>query len=526
MAGSSDGDFVLTEFRVEAADPRTTNIAFGRPVTASEAARFPAELLTDGLPGTFSHPLNPDHKKTFYFQIDFGAAHRLDHIALRNRGDGNAPDRLSRVKIELYEQSPDAPSRPAWIGEDRADGSHPAPGEVDLVRADSGRGNFAGRWLRLSSDSPVAFSPQFAEVEVYESLPLEVLGISADGVALPPGAREGVPAGSHWLRVDMKPAPPGLPDALPCRWRLRGDQMDWQAAPRLVAERACPPPGRYVFEAQLRQTDGEWNTALLELPMEVRARLWQTRAFLLSAAAFAALALASLVRHLTRRRLARRMGLLEANAALDRERARIARDMHDEVGSRLAQLAIRQDLFAREHRLPGDAREGLQQLARATRRAMASLDEVVWAVNPRNDTLASLAGYLEQCASDYLEPVEIACRIDAPFEWPEVKIRAQIRHNLVLALREALQNVLKHSGATEATLRLRLDARAFTVTLADNGRGIPAECEGPGKDGLANMRARLSAIGGRQEVRPRENGGTVVEMTVHIDHGGEVPASP
>ena len=76
-------------------------------MTASGAARFPAELLTDGLPGTFSHPLRPDRQRTFYFQIDLGAVHRLDHIALRNRGDGNAPDRLSRVKIELYEQSPE-----------------------------------------------------------------------------------------------------------------------------------------------------------------------------------------------------------------------------------------------------------------------------------------------------------------------------------------------------------------------------------------------------------------------------------
>ena len=368
--------------------------------------------------------------------------------------------------------------------------------------------------------------PPNAEVDVYGSLPLEVLGISANGVALPPGAGDGVPAGSHWLSVAMKPALAGLPDALPCRCRLRGDQMDWQAAPRFVAERACPPPGRYVFETQLRQTDGEWNTALLEMPLEVRAHFWRTRAFRLSAAACAVLALASLVRHLTRRRLARRMGLLEANAALDRERARIARDMHDEVGSRLAQLATRQDLFAREHRLSGEAREGLQQLARATRLIMASLDEVVWAVNPQNDMLSSLAGYLEQCATDYLGPVEVACRIDAPFEWPEVRIRAQVRHNLALALREALQNVLKHSGATEVTLRLQLDASAFTVTLADDGRDIPVEREGSGKDGLANMRARLSAIGGHSEVRPRENGGTVVEMTVHLDHGGEALASP
>ena len=263
----------------------------------------------------------------------------------------------------------------------------------------SGRGKFAGRWLRLSSDSPVAFSPQFAEVEVYESLRLEVLGISADGVALPPDARDRVPAGSHWLSVAMKPALAGLPDALPCRWRLRGDQMDWQAAPRYVAERACPPPGRYVFEAQLRQTDGEWNAALLELPLEVRAHFWQTRAFRLSAVACSVLALAWLVRHLTRRRLARRMGLLEANAALDRERhASRATCTTRWVPAWRSSRSGRTFLPA-STACPARPARACNNSRGPRGAVMAALDEVVWAVNPRNDTLSSLAGYLEQCAT-------------------------------------------------------------------------------------------------------------------------------
>jgi signal transduction histidine kinase len=526
LARARDGDFVLTEFRVDAATPRTTNVARGRPVKASHPlwGKFTPEALTDGLPGTFAHPLEPDLGSKFHFEIDLGSVRRLDHIALRNRGDGTVPERLSRVTVELYVEPPDSGAAPAWTGRYRADGTHPGVGELDVIRANNGSGTFAGRWLRLSSDSPVAFSPQFAEVEVYEELTLQIAAVRADGVALPTRGSLQIPPGARWLAVAMKLAHGGLPEEIPCRWRLRGFHADWQSAPELLAEGACPPPGRYVFEAQVRHTDGEWDAAVLAVPVEVRGYFWQARGFWIACGAAAALAGLWIVRRVTRQRLARGMAVLEAKATLDEERARIARDMHDEVGARLSQLAILQDIFAREHSLPEGAQKNMQQLAESTRQAVASLDEVVWAVNPKNDTLPSLAGYLEQCATGYLGAVEIACRLDAPFDWPPIEIRAQVRHNLVLAFREALQNVLKHADATEVTLTLRLDGSDFIVTLADNGRGLPDELGGAGKDGLENMSARLVAIGGHCEVRRRAAGGTEVEMRVHLAH--DATASP
>jgi signal transduction histidine kinase len=503
--------------------PRTTNIARGQPVSASHPLRFPAETLTDGWPGTFSHPLMAGLGSAFYFEIDLGAVHKLDHIVLRNRGDGTAPERLARVTIELYEAPPDSSAGPVWKGRDRADGSHPDVGEVDVIRAGDGVGEFSARWLRVSSDSPVAFSPQLAEVEVYEELGLQLAAVRTDGVTLSTAQPLRVPAGTGWLSVSMKLARGGLMEGLLCRWRLRGYHGDWQSAAGLTAEGACPPPGDYVFEAQVRHSDREWDSEILAVPIEVRAHFWQTRGFRVLLAGLGAMVMAWLVRLLTRLRLARRMAALEANAALDTERARIARDMHDEVGAQLSQLAILQDMVARDHPLPDDVQQSMQQLAQTTRRVVASLDEVVWAVNPKNDTLASLAGYLEQCATGYLGPVEIACRLDAPFEWPAIEVRAQVRHNLVLAFREALQNILKHSGASEVTLKLRLEASHFVIVVADNGCGLQGERSGIGKDGLANMSARLVAVGGTCEVRQRAGGGTEVEMRVRLAHEPSAP---
>lgn len=469
VAPSRSGDFMLTEFRVEAAESRTTNIALGKLVKASHPlwGPFTAGMLTDGLPGTIAHPIQPDLGGEFYFEIDLGTVRTLDHIALRNRGDGTVPERLSRVLLNLYEDVPDFGAPPVWRGRHRMDGSHPQSGELDIVHASAGTGNFRGRFLRISSESPIAFSPQLAEVEIYETLAVQLASVRIDD--RPPATPQtlAIPAGARWIELALKFTHAGIPEDLPLRWRLRGYHADWQSAEALAVGLPCPPPGRYVFEAQARQTDREWDSAVFSLPMKVTAHFWQTAVFRALVLAAALAGLAWLLRNFTRRRLAMRMALLEAEAALD---------------------------------------------------------EVVWTVNPRHDTLASLAEYLAQCATSYLGPLEITCHVDAPLDWPPLEIRAQARHNLVLALKEALQNVVKHARATEVTLTLRHEPPHLLIRLTDDGTGLPDDSGGAGKDGLTNMRTRLESIGGTCSVRRREKGGTEVEMRAPLPTTRRSPA--
>ena len=186
--------------------------------------------------------------------------------------------------------------------------------------------------------------------------------------------------------------------------------------------------------------------------------------------------------------------------------------MHDEVGGRLSQLALMQDLILRQHPMPPEARNSLQQLAVNTREAVDALDQVVWAVNPLNDTLAGLVEYLSYLATSYLTPLNVNCRLDVPFDWPEVEVRAQVRHEITLAFREALQNIAKHAAAETVTLSMRYEGSVFIIKLSDDGRGLPEDSAGPGKEGLSNMQSRLAMIGGSCTVRRRPEGGTEVEM--------------
>ncbi len=147
---------------------------------------------------------------------------------------------------------------------------------------------------------------------------------------------------------------------------------------------------------------------------------------------------------------------------------------------------------------------------------MASLDEAVWTVNPRNDTLTALAAFLVQHADHCLSPLGIACRIDGSNTWPEIALRAGTRHEVALAFKEALQNIVKHAAATAVELTLHHENGFFSIRLADNGHGIPRETSGPSKDGLLNMRQRLESIGGTCDWLSGESGGTVVKMKLPL----------
>lgn len=218
---------------------------------------------------------------------------------------------------------------------------------------------------------------------------------------------------------------------------------------------------------------------------------------------------------LLRRQVAAQTKVIHEQAlrvAHERERRRIAQDIHDDLGSRLTQLAL---LGARVTTAAGadePTRALGGRIAETARTTVQTMDEIVWAVNPGNDTLQSLGDYLCKVATALLSGAEIACQLDVPAVLPERRLSADHRHNLVLAVREALHNVVKHSRATAASLSLRADGQEIGIEVSDNGVGIPAQGAGRG-NGLGNLQRRLAEVGGRCEIGPGAGGGTRVRLT-------------
>jgi signal transduction histidine kinase len=164
------------------------------------------------------------------------------------------------------------------------------------------------------------------------------------------------------------------------------------------------------------------------------------------------------VRYVVTRRLHQKMEQLARQQAVERERARIAKDIHDDLGANLTLIAVLGDLARQEK-----AGERIQKMASTARQAVKSLDEIVWAVNPRNDTLAHLLDYTGQYAVDYLRAGGVRCLLDVPEHTPPREVPSNVRHNLFLVVKEALQNIVKHAQATAVWLRIGATGRRLTV---------------------------------------------------------------
>jgi signal transduction histidine kinase len=212
---------------------------------------------------------------------------------------------------------------------------------------------------------------------------------------------------------------------------------------------------------------------------------------------------------------------LQREHALARERARIARDMHDEVGSKLARLSLLGEMAGDEPSIgPGD-RARVQEIARGVREAAGELEHIIWSVNPRHDSLADLAHRIFQHAEEYFAETPVRCRFAMPPDLPELPMRPDARAAAFGAVKEALANVLKHAAATEVEIRVRIDGCGAEVCIIDDGRGFdPAHSsETGGGNGLANLRERMERLGGSCRIESAPGSGTTVTLRWPLEKG-------
>jgi signal transduction histidine kinase len=209
--------------------------------------------------------------------------------------------------------------------------------------------------------------------------------------------------------------------------------------------------------------------------------------------------------------------LAEQQRAMEQERARVANDLHDELGAGLTEAGILTSLV-KNPAVPQEQKEGyLDQLAETCRSLVTGLDEIVWAVNPRYDSAADLAGYYSLFAQRFLALAGIACRLQVADSIPEHSLDSRLRHGIFLAFKEALNNVVRHSQATEVTLAAGADDGVLRISIADNGCGFEPGADLPGNDGLAGMKKRMRELGGDCRVDSHPGRGTTVEFTLPLE---------
>jgi len=296
------------------------------------------------------------------------------------------------------------------------------------------------------------------------------------------------------------------------RYRLEGLDDHWiDAGPVRQASYSRLPAGRYRFAVKACSSDGVWGPETASFAFVVLPYVWETWWFrVLATVAFMAV-IGLAVRYVSFRRLRSRLQQMEQEAALGKERARIARDIHDDVGGSLTEIGMLIEL-ALAHRGNGQNGDEAARLVARTRHATESLDAIVWAINPNNDSVPNLADYLSEFAVDFLGAASVRCRLDLPKALPELPLSPEARHNVFLVVKEALNNVVRHAKAEEVQLRIACDDGGLRIEIADNGRGFDGRSSGPGGNGLRNMHQRLASVGGKLTVDSRPGAGTRVRL--------------
>jgi signal transduction histidine kinase len=207
---------------------------------------------------------------------------------------------------------------------------------------------------------------------------------------------------------------------------------------------------------------------------------------------------------------------LDRQLMLERERARISQDMHDDIGASLTRISMMSDLVKNRTDVGSGAKQWLGLISDTSRGLMEEMSQIIWALNPKNDNLEGLVAYIRRFAFEYFEPTEVSCEFNFPGELPNYALSVEVRRNVYLVVREALHNVVKHSCATKVWISAEMNQHEFRIWIKDNGNGFdPGKPEFPG-NGLVNMKRRINDIGGEFVITSKAGKGTEIALEITL----------
>jgi ligand-binding sensor domain-containing protein/signal transduction histidine kinase len=339
--------------------------------------------------------------------------------------------------------------------------------------------------------------------------PVMITGLRVAGEAQPVSALGEVEvaplelgADRNQLQIDFVALGFGPGEGLRYQYRLEGAAQGWSLpGEQRTVNFANLAPGGYRFLVRAVNADGAMSNVAASFPFSVLPPLWQRWWFVAIMTALVGLAAYALYRY----RVAR---LLE----VERLRTRIATDLHDDIGSSLSQIAImseviRQQADAKDHRIS----RPLSVIAGTSRELVDSMADIVWATDPQRDHLIDLTQRMRQFAGDVLTARNIEFTFAAPGADDNISIETDVRREVFLILKEAINNAVRHSHCSSIRISFRVDDDRLVLEVADDGRGFDATSAGVGH-GLASMRRRAESIGGALEIVSGAGHGAAVTL--------------
>ena len=281
------------------------------------------------------------------------------------------------------------------------------------------------------------------------------------------------------------------------------------------------PPGNYRFHVQGLDIMGRVTGSEASVDVFIPRPFWKKTWFW----GLAVIALTAVIfgigRYFVWHRMQREMVRLKQQRALEQERLRIAHDIHDDLGARVTQISLLSAMAQENPAFPEKARADFDKVSKMSRELVSALYETVWAVNPENDNLEALGNYLCQMVKQLCEQTQLRCRFHVQDLPHTVQVSSQTRHNISMAVKEAVHNIIKHARASEVTLRISFSDGVLDVAVRDDGSGFQPADNVSG-NGLSNIKQRLHNIGGNSFVESQIGQGATVRIRLRIKPAMEI----
>jgi signal transduction histidine kinase len=269
--------------------------------------------------------------------------------------------------------------------------------------------------------------------------------------------------------------------------------------------------GKYVLKVNAFFPSTSYAPAELSYSFEITPPWWQTW-WLRSIVALLIIGLLIIgLRFYYRRKLEKQKAILEKQQAIEKERTRIATDMHDDLGAGLSRIKFLSQSIHNKKLEDETIKTELEKITRYSDEMTEKMGEIVWALNEKNDTLADLVAYTRSYAVEYLATHNIQCDANTPLRLPGTFITGEMRRNIFLSVKECLHNIVKHAGATHVSFSVKLEGM-IQIIIHDNGKGIDKNKQRAFSNGLQNIQQRMKKINGEVEFSNEQ--GTKVVLTI------------
>ncbi len=370
-----------------------------------------------------------------------------------------------------------------------------------------------GRLWFATSQGVVAVDPNLLDTDLPPP-PVFIDEILVDDRPVPIAASLAIPSGQHRIEFRFSALSFASVESIHLRHQLEGADPGWfETHKNRSASYSGLAPGTYRMRVTAANGFGPWHEPGATLSFRVLPAWWQNPWWLAAALLLLCILLALAVHHWSQRQLKMRILRLEQEQTLERERTRIARDLHDDLGGSLVETGLLVERL--RHTVAAELPAGLATLASHTRRLNVELASIVWTVASKDASLPRLTAFLRRYALRIFQQSSVTCTVHESTPIPDLPLGPDAQHHLLAVTKEALTNILKHAHASHVNLEFGFIERCFRIAITDDGVGFaPVAPDDESGNGLRNMRTRLAELGGNVSVESNPGAGTRVLISV------------